>query len=90
MNLIPKTGAFVFLQRSPETPAPFAHWKLDIVENDTAAEARRGTSLAISRSEKLTDDERRGHVFQFERGDGQVFDTRDVFEAWLRWPVPVV
>jgi hypothetical protein len=22
--------------------------------------------------------------------DGQVFDTLEVFEAWLRWPVPVV
>jgi hypothetical protein len=26
----------------------------------------------------------------FGRRDGQVFPTRDVFEAWLRWPVPVV
>jgi hypothetical protein len=26
----------------------------------------------------------------FDRWDGQVFDTLDVFEAWLRWPVPVV
>ena len=26
----------------------------------------------------------------FNRRDGQVFDTLDVFEAWLRWPVPVV
>jgi hypothetical protein len=26
----------------------------------------------------------------FGRRDGQVFDTRDVFESWLRWPVPVV
>ncbi|TVS21172.1 MAG: hypothetical protein EA424_00245 [Planctomycetaceae bacterium] len=26
----------------------------------------------------------------FSRRDGLVFDTRDVFEAWLRWPMPVV
>jgi hypothetical protein len=26
----------------------------------------------------------------FSRRDGQVFDTRDVFETWLRRPVPVV
>lgn len=26
----------------------------------------------------------------FDRQDGQVFDTRDVFDARLRWPVPVV
>jgi hypothetical protein len=26
----------------------------------------------------------------FNRRDSQVFETRDVFEAWLRWPVPVV
>jgi len=26
----------------------------------------------------------------FDRWDGQVFETRDVFEAWLRRPVPVV
>ncbi len=26
----------------------------------------------------------------FDRWDGQVFETRDVFEAWLRSPVPVV
>jgi hypothetical protein len=26
----------------------------------------------------------------FDRWDAQVFETRDVFEAWLRWPVPVV
>jgi hypothetical protein len=26
----------------------------------------------------------------FGRRDGQVFETRDVFESWLRWPVPVV
>ncbi len=30
------------------------------------------------------------HEQGFDRQDGQVFDTRDVFEAWLRWPVPVV
>ena len=26
----------------------------------------------------------------FGRWGGQVLETRDVFEAWLRWPVPVV
>ena len=26
----------------------------------------------------------------FNRRDSQVFETRDVFEAWLRWPLPVV
>jgi len=26
----------------------------------------------------------------FNRRDDQVFQTRNVFEAWLRWPVPVV
>jgi hypothetical protein len=26
----------------------------------------------------------------FGRRDGQMFRTLDVFEAWLRWPVPVV
>jgi hypothetical protein len=26
----------------------------------------------------------------FNRRDGQMFETCDVFEAWLRWPVPVV
>jgi hypothetical protein len=26
----------------------------------------------------------------FGRRDGQMFDTLEVFEAWLRWPVPVV
>ena len=30
------------------------------------------------------------HEQGFNRRDGQVFDTRDVFDAWLRWPVPVV
>ncbi len=30
------------------------------------------------------------HEQGFDRRDGQVFQTRDVFEAWLRWPVPVV
>jgi hypothetical protein len=30
------------------------------------------------------------HEQGFSRRDGEVFDTRDVFEAWLRSPVPVV
>ena len=30
------------------------------------------------------------HEQGFGRRDGQVFQTRDVFEAWLRRPVPVV
>jgi hypothetical protein len=30
------------------------------------------------------------HEQGFDRWDGQVFETHDVFEAWLRWPVPVV
>jgi hypothetical protein len=30
------------------------------------------------------------HEQGFSRRDGEVFETRDVFEAWLRWPVPVV
>ncbi len=30
------------------------------------------------------------HEQGFDRGDDQVLQTRDVFDAWLRWPVPVV
>ena len=30
------------------------------------------------------------HEQGFNRWDGQVFETRNVFEAWLRWPVLVV
>jgi aryl-alcohol dehydrogenase-like predicted oxidoreductase len=30
------------------------------------------------------------HEQGFSRRDGEVFETRDVFEAWLRWPVLVV
>ncbi len=30
------------------------------------------------------------HEQGFDRRDDQVFQTRDVFDAWLRWPVPVV
>jgi len=36
------------------------------------------------------EDEVAVHEQGFNRRDGQVFETRDVFEAWLRWPVPVV
>ena len=30
------------------------------------------------------------HEQGFNRQDGQVFETRDIFESWLRWPLPVV
>ncbi len=30
------------------------------------------------------------HEQGFNRRNGQVFETREVFDAWLRWPVPVV
>ncbi len=36
------------------------------------------------------EDEVAVHEQGFDRWDAQVFETRDVFEAWLRWSVPVV
>jgi hypothetical protein len=64
-------------------------WTCDKQAEIEAASPLDHVLIAEERGRQL-EDEVLVHEQGFDRWDGQVFDTRDVFEAWLRWPVPVV
>jgi hypothetical protein len=64
-------------------------WTCDQQAEIEAASPLDHVLIAEEQGRQL-EDEVLVHEQGFDRWDGQVFDTRDVFEAWLRWPVPVV